>query len=112
MFDIGYLIVTGIAGLVGGLIGSILKKKMTKYANVPVRSGLSGKEVAKQMLDHFGVYDVQIVEGRGFLTDHYNPGAKVISLSPAIFQGRSIAAAAVAAQNVATRYSTQKHMLP
>ena len=97
VFDIGYLIITGVAGLVGGLVGQILKKKMTKYANVPVRSGLSGKEVAKKMLDHYGIYDVQIVEGQGFLTDHYNPGAKVISLSPAIYRGQTIAAAAVAA---------------
>ena len=97
MFDIGYLIITGVAGLIGGLIGQILKKKMTKYANMPIRAGISGKEVAKKMLDHYGIYDVQIVEGQGFLTDHYNPGAKVISLSPAIYRGQTIAAAAVAA---------------
>ena len=58
---------------------------------------MTGAEVAKKMMDHFGIYDVNIVQGKGMLTDHYNPQTKTVSLSPAVFNGRSIASAAVAA---------------
>jgi uncharacterized protein len=49
------------------------------------------------MLRHYGISDVQVVEGQGFLSDHYNPQSKTIALSPEVYNGRSIASAAVAA---------------
>ena len=93
----GYMIVTAILGGLSGLVGMMLKKKINKYINIPMKANLSGQLVAKQMLDHYGIHDVQIIQGQGTLTDHYNPQSKTVSLSPAIFNGTSIAAAAVAA---------------
>jgi len=92
-----YWILIGGMSLVGMVISGRLKSKFQKYAQVPLRSGMSGKEVAEAMLRHYGISDVQIVQGKGFLSDHYNPLKKVISLSPQVYQGRSVAAAAVAA---------------
>jgi Zn-dependent membrane protease YugP len=59
------------------------------------------------------VHDVQIVAGQGFLTDHYNPANKTVTLSPAVFQGRNVAAAAVAAHECghAVQHATQYSML-
>ena len=60
---------------------------------------------------HYGIRDVKIVEGRGRLTDHYNPVTRTVSLSPEVYRGRNVAAAAVAAHEVghvvqhATAYS-------
>ncbi|MCB0581785.1 MAG: zinc metallopeptidase [Phaeodactylibacter sp.] len=93
----GYFIIGGILSVVGMVISQRLKSKFNKYSNVPIRSGLSGKEVAEQMLRHFGISDVKVVEGQGVLTDHYNPATRTVSLSEGVFRGRNIAAAAVAA---------------
>ncbi len=94
---IGYYLIIGITTFGGWLISSRLKGKFKKYSKIPLRSGMSGAEVAAQMLKFYGIDDVNIVEGRGFLSDHYNPLKKTVNLSPAVFQGRNIAAAAVAA---------------
>ncbi|MBK8623662.1 MAG: zinc metallopeptidase [Saprospiraceae bacterium] len=92
----GYYVILGVFTLIGMLVSSRLKNKFAHYSQVPVRSGLSGSEMAEKMLAHYGISDVQIVEGQGYLTDHYNPQTKTVSLSPDVFHGRSVAAAAVA----------------
>lgn len=91
------MIIGMIMGGIGALIGARLKSKFRKYSQVPIAVGLSGKEVAEKMLADYGVYDVQVLQGQGFLSDHYNPGTKIINLSPDVYNGRSVAAAAVAA---------------
>lgn len=78
-------------------MSSRLKSKFKKYSQVPVRSGKSGAEIAKEMLTFYGIHDVKITQGRGFLSDHYNPLKKTISLSPEVYQGQNVSAAAVAA---------------
>lgn len=93
----GYFVIMGIGSLVGMGISGRLKSKFAQYSKVPIQSGMTGAEVAKRMMDDYGIYDVNIVQGKGFLTDHYNPKTKTVSLSPAVYGGRSIASAAVAA---------------
>ena len=97
MIDIGYLIIVGIFTVVGAIVSGRLKSKFKKYSKIGISSGRSGAEVAHDMLSHYGIHDVKIVEGRGFLSDHYNPLKRTIALSPDVYRGRSIAAAAVAA---------------
>lgn len=79
------------------LVSMRLKSKFNQYANVYLASGLSGKEVAERMLKENGIYDVQVISVQGFLSDHYNPMNKTVNLSPEVYEGRHIAAAAVAA---------------
>lgn len=83
--------------LVSLLVSGILKSKFNSYGKIPLRSGLSGREVAERMLRENGIYDVKVVSVNGFLSDHYNPLTKTVNLSPEVYQGQSIAAAAVAA---------------
>ena len=92
-----YYILAGALSIVGMLVSSRLKNKFNYYSKISLRSNMRGVEIAQAMLDHYGVHDVQIVEGKGFLTDHYNPVSKIISLSPPVYNGRTISAAAVAA---------------
>jgi hypothetical protein len=87
------LIFVGISMLVGG----VLKSKFTAYSRVPLTAGLTGAEVALKMLRDNGIYDVKVVSASGFLSDHYNPLTKTVNLSPDVYNGISIAAAAVAA---------------
>src|SRR5688572_23538337 len=58
---------------------------------------MSGREIAEKMLRENGIYDVKVTSVQGFLSDHYNPANKTVNLSPEVYNGRSIAAAAVAA---------------
>jgi Zn-dependent membrane protease YugP len=58
---------------------------------------MSGKEIAEKMLRENGIYDVKVTSVNGFLSDHYNPATKTVNLSPEVYEGRSVAAAAVAA---------------
>lgn len=95
-----YIVLTGAMSLLGMLMGKRLQAKAKKYTSIPMKSGYSGAEVAQMMLKHYNVDGVRITQGEGFLTDHYNPRAKIVSLSPAIYQGRTIMAAAVAAHEV------------
>ena len=91
----GYFIVAGLLSLVGFIISQKLKNKFRHYSQIGIRSGLSGREIAENMLKYYGIHDVRIEEGHGMLTDHYNPMSKVVNLSPDVFNGRTIAAAAV-----------------
>jgi Zn-dependent membrane protease YugP len=74
-----------------------LKSKFTLYSNEMLSSGLSGKEIAEKMLRDHGITNVQVTSVEGFLSDHYNPLNRTVNLSPEVFNGRHIAAAAVAA---------------
>jgi len=73
-----------------------LKSKFEEYSQVGLSNGMSGKEIAETMLRENGIYDVRVVSVEGRLTDHYNPQDKTVNLSPDVFHGRSVAAAAVA----------------
>lgn len=92
------LLLIGIFFMVLSLIvGWMLRTRFNQYAEIPLRSGLSGKEVAERMLHDYGIYDVKVISVPGHLTDHYNPADKTVNLSPEVYGGRSVAAAAVAA---------------
>lgn len=79
------------------IVGQILKSRFNKYLKVPLMTGLSGKEVAERMLRENGIHDVRVVSVPGRLTDHYNPADRTVNLSPDVYEGRSVASAAVAA---------------
>lgn len=73
------------------------RSKFSKYTEMRLSSGFSGKEVAEKMLHDYGIYDVRVMNADGQLTDHYNPEDKTVNLSTDVYHGRSVAAAAVAA---------------
>lgn len=110
---LGYYLLTGILFLIGMAVSSKLKSKFKEYGEIPLSEGLSGKEVAERMLHENGIYDVQVISAQGFLSDHYNPADKTVNLSPDVYSGRSIAAAAVAAHECghAVQHATAYSML-
>lgn len=89
------------------------RNKFSKYAEMQLSSGLSGKEVAEKMLRDNGIYNVEVLSLEGQLTDHYNPEIKTVNLSTDVYYGRSIAAAAVAAHECghAVQHSKSYHWL-
>lgn len=83
--------------LISMLVSGVLKSKFSKYSKVPIMSGLSGREIAEKMLRENGILDVKVTSVQGFLSDHYNPLTKTVNLSPDVYNGSSIASAAIAA---------------
>lgn len=83
--------------LISMLVSSNVNRKFKKYAGIRTEGGLTGREVAEMMLRDNDICDVQINMVKGTLTDHYNPTNKTLNLSPEVYNGSSVAAAAVAA---------------
>lgn len=79
------------------LVQNMLQHRFEKYSKVPLTNGMTGAEVARKMMNDNGIYDVKVECIPGMLTDHYNPATKTVNLSEAVYSGRSVAAAAVAA---------------
>jgi uncharacterized protein len=87
--------------LPGLILGLYAQFKLTgtynKYIEVPTRSGLSGAEAAREILDSAGLRDVPVEEVGGRLTDHYDPAKRALFLSSDNYRGRTVAAVGVAA---------------
>jgi len=87
--------------LPGILLGLYAQIKLTstygRYGRVPIASGLSGAEAAREILDHAGLNNVPVEEIGGHLTDHYDPQKKALFLSSDNYRSRSIAAVGVSA---------------
>ena len=86
--------------IIGFIVQQRLKSKFKKYSKEALSNGMSGAEIAQKMLEDHFIYDVRIESVAGKLTDHYNPANKTVNLSPEVYSGRSVAAAAVAAHEV------------
>jgi|SRR3990172_9515281 len=71
-----------------------------KWSQVQASSRLSGAEAAQRLIRNGGLYDVQVEGVGGNLTDHYDPRKKVLRLSQGVYEGRSVAALAIAAHEL------------
>lgn len=90
-----WIIFIGIA-LLSFLVQANLQRKFKKYSQIPLTRGMTGREVAQQMLDENGIHDVRVISTPGQLTDHYDPRNKTVNLSDGVYNSNSIMAAAVA----------------
>lgn len=91
-----WILFIGIA-LISYIVQQNLNSKFKKFSKVPLSSGMTGREVAEKMLQDHGIYNVTVTSTPGHLTDHYNPTNNTVNLSPEVYNGNSVAAAAVAA---------------
>ena len=97
--DISYvLIIISFAITVAAQI--FINCRYNKYLKVENGKMLSGLEVAQKILKANGLDDVYVVETKGILSDHFDPGANVVSLSSAVYSGDSVSSAAIAAHEV------------
>lgn len=79
------------------IVSKNVERKFKKYATIRTEGGLTGREVAEMMLRDHDITNVQVQMVKGTLTDHYNPTNRTLNLSPDVYNGTSVAAAAVAA---------------
>lgn len=110
---LGYYILIGLIALVSFAVSSKLKSKFAQYSHIHLRNGMSGAEIATQMLHDNGIYDVEVKSTAGELTDHYDPTKKTVNLSESVYHQRNAAAAAVAAHECghAVQHATAYSML-
>ena len=96
IFDPTYLLV--LVGAVLSMMASAkVKSTYARYARVGSRTGMTGADAARRILNSQGIYDVSVQQVAGELTDHYDPSAKVLRLSSSTYGSTSVAALGVAA---------------
>ena len=96
----GAYAIGAVFAIIGMIVSNRLQSKFKSYSKISLQNGLSGKEIAEQMLADNGINDVQVISTKGQLTDHYNPKKKTVNLSEVVYHQRNAAAAAVAAHEV------------
>lgn len=99
-FDPLHLLILGVGMALSLITAGYVKYKFMRGKEVPIASGITGAEIARRILRTNGVDDVTVVEHQGFLSDHYDPTAKELRLSPDVYHGQTAAAAGVAAHEV------------
>ena len=96
----GYYLVMAIVAGIGMLAKWRLKSAYAKGVSVMAASGLTGRDTAQKILDAKGISNVGIEMVQGQMSDHYDPKAKMLRLSPDVYQGSSLAALGIAAHEV------------
>lgn len=78
----------------------LVSSRYKKYSSIKNKRDISGVEVAQEILKNNGLDNVYVVETKGYLSDHFDPGQNVVRLSTNVFHGKSISALAIAAHEV------------
>lgn len=97
ILDPTYFILVGPALLVAVLAQFMVKSAFRRYSAVQAANGLTGAQLASDMLSRSGVGDVSVEPVQGSLSDHYDPRSRTLRLSADVYGGRSVAAQGVAA---------------
>jgi len=97
IFDPLYFIVLAPGILLGFYAQWKISSAYNRASRIATHSGISGAEAAAHVMDGAGVRGVGIEDIPGQLTDHYDPSAKVLRLSPDVYEGHSIASVGIAA---------------
>lgn len=99
-FDLVHIAILAVGMLLSLAASGYVKYKFNKGKEVPLSSGMTGADVARAILKQQDIHDVTVQEHQGFLSDHYSPTEKTLNLSPDVYNGRTAAAAGVAAHEV------------
>ena len=87
--------------IIGFAVQGWLKKTVTQFMQVPVHTGLTGAQVAREILDRNGLDDVPVEPAPGGpLSDHYDPRKRSVNLSQGVYDGTAVASTAIAAHEV------------
>ena len=89
-----------------------VQSTFAQYSRVRASNGLTGRDMARQIMMRNGVTDVQVEAVGGVLSDHYDPRSRRVRLSSANYAGDSISSIAVAAHEVGHVLQHQQGYLP
>jgi uncharacterized protein len=111
-FDPLYLLFTVPALLLGIWAQSKVSSAFDKYSQIGTKTGFSGAQAARKILDYNGLQNVQVERVDGFLSDHYDPNHKVLRLSSAVYDRPSLSAVGVAAHEAGHALQDQQNYSP
>jgi len=95
-FDPIYLLFA-LPALLLSLYATILTKaRFARYSKIRARSGITGAQAARMLLDRQGLQNVSVEKVGGFMSDHYDPVQRTLRLSPDVYHSPSLAAIGVA----------------
>jgi Zn-dependent membrane protease YugP len=89
-----------------------VQSTFNRYSKVPARSGMTGAEVAQELLHSRQIYDVNIERTNGRLSDHYDPRTRTLRLSPEVYGSSSLAALGIAAHEVGHAFQHDSEYFP
>ncbi len=99
--------------IIGFVVQHRLKKTVAEQMQVPVGNGMTGEQVARQILAHNGLAAVPVEPAPGGpLSDHYDPRKRSVHLSQGVFDGTSVASVAIAAHEVGHAIQHEKSYAP
>lgn len=96
----GFIIYIALLMIIPIWAQSKVKRTYKKYSKKATSSHMTGAEVARKILNDNGIYNVEVQETKGVLSDHYDPRKKVVRLSKGNYHGQSMASSAIAAHEV------------
>ena len=99
-FDPLYMVIMLVGMAFMGWAQYRVRSSYNRFSKVPARSGLTGAQVARRLLDADNLQDVGIERIPGELSDHYDPQHKVLRLSENVHDGTSLASIGVAAHEM------------
>jgi Zn-dependent membrane protease YugP len=99
-FDIRYLLFSLPALLLALIAQWKVQSAYRKYSRVRNMRNMSGLQTAELLLRANGLSDVSVQGARGVLSDHYDPGRRVLRLSRGVAQSPSVAALGIVAHEV------------
>ena len=94
--DVMYFGIIILSMILGLATQAYIRSSYNKWSKVPVSTQVTGAQAARNMLDNAGLHHVRVEQVAGQLTDHFDPRANVLRLSEGVYDGRSVAATAVA----------------
>ena len=89
-----------------------VKSTFRKYNRMPSSMGKTAAQVAREILDSNGLYNVQVGVIHGELTDNYNPKTNTVSLSSSVYNSTSVGAIGVAAHEVGHAIQYARDYIP
>jgi len=88
----------------------MIRSAYQRTSQIPTQ--MNGVQAARRILDSNGLQNIPIEQSQGQLSDHYDPSAKVVRLSPDVYNGYSIASVGIAAHEVGHAIQDAKHYAP
>ena len=114
-----YLVMYWIMGIVmiPGIIFAVIAQSKVysayhKWRDVPTQKGRTAAQVAREILDQNGLYDITVIKTPGEMTDHFDPKKKIVALSEGVHDSSSVAALGIATHEVGHAIQHSKGYLP
>ena len=98
--------------LLAGYATLKVKSNFAHFNRVRASGGMSGAQVAREILRRNNLHDVKVVETNGMLSDHYDPRSRTVRLSSDVYRNPSVAANAIAAHEVGHALQHAKEYAP